>query len=131
MVIAAGYVYNMNQLVVLILNHHIWSPRRCFLSHPIFKVPTQFYIVIFYNRSLLLFQINQHWRFFCNPLLSSEPSKLYCVFSGSHYQQAFDTQMPGASLLLHTSHITNTCPNQCPCLCSFSTPWSISSVPAY
>ena len=57
MVTGAVHVYNLNQLTVLALDRYIWSPCCCFLSLPIFKVPAQLYLVIFYNRSLLRFQL--------------------------------------------------------------------------
>ena len=50
------YVYDLNHLRILILQHHIWPLCCCFLSHPILKVLAKFYHVIFYNRFLLLFQ---------------------------------------------------------------------------
>ena len=99
LVTGAHHVNNLNRLTVIILDCHIWSLCCYFLSHLIFKVPAQLYLVILYNRSLLSFDLHQHWPFSRNP------------FSTAHVViKTFKTLLCFFQVLIASSkHLTSRC----------------------
>ena len=80
-----GVCYELNELFVCIPNHHIWSPRCCFRSYTIFKVPAKIYHVIFRAITCMYFSLYQYWRFSSTPFLTARvvikiSRALFCLF---------------------------------------------------